>query len=226
MITCMQEPALKPERGQTVSLDWNITVQLITSPKYFKAHLDSECMSFPTYSCTSDSSHCVSCFVRSLMLAACFLFWVTSSSLSSSTRVFSWAISVCSAVLSSCRPCTSCCLSASSCFSRRDWRINGHTTRCQWLSNNRHYGVIRRCEKDSEMLCYRSENNVRNPPSSTFVRAWDLIKEKWSWNWKQTPQSLCFQPCGLCLAIKTSVMYYFNTSLLSLCMLKAPNLVV
>lgn len=68
---------------------------------------------------------CVSCFVRSLMLAVCFLFWVTSSSLSSSTRMLSRATSVCSAVRSSCRPCTSCCLSSSSCLSCRDWRLNG-----------------------------------------------------------------------------------------------------
>lgn len=59
---------------------------------------------------------CKSCLVRSLMLAACFLFCVTSSSLSSSTRVFSWEVSVCSIVFSACRVCTSSCLCCSSFF--------------------------------------------------------------------------------------------------------------
>ena len=70
---------------------------------------------------------CVSCFVRSFMLAACFLFCVTSSSLSSSTRVVSRDTSFCSAVRSSCRPCTSCCRSDSSCFSCRDCTIKNYS---------------------------------------------------------------------------------------------------
>lgn len=67
---------------------------------------------------------CVNCFVRSLIFAACFRFWVTSSSLSSSTVVFRWPTSVCRAARSSCRPCTSCCLSPSSFFSCRDCAID------------------------------------------------------------------------------------------------------
>lgn len=57
------------------------------------------------------------------MLAACFRFCVTSSSLSSSTLVFSWATSACRAARSPCRPCTSWCLITSSCFSFRDCRF-------------------------------------------------------------------------------------------------------
>lgn len=85
----------------------------------------------------------VSCFVRSLMLAACFLFWVTSSSLSSSTRVFSCATSACSAVRASCKPCTSCCLSTSSCLSCRDCAISGDEKGMRLIMHQQHWQSVK-----------------------------------------------------------------------------------